>query len=155
MRRAIVHSIVSCTRARRCLKIADGLKTITLRGVIGASLPVFGFRPIRAPLLRTANDPNEDSFTISPRSRRLVISLNTSSTIAADSAFDMPALLWTASIKSARVTAVLGFRLGSVIAAHGPSLQVRRSASLFRRSDTSHYSMIVEKLTGRRTPPLD
>ena len=31
----------------RCLRIAEGLNTITRRGEIGTSLPVFGFRPIR------------------------------------------------------------------------------------------------------------
>ena len=80
-----IQSIASSARARRCLRIADGLNTITLRGVIGTSFPVFGFRPIRGPLLRTTKEPNEDSFTISPSSRRSVISLNTSSTNAADS----------------------------------------------------------------------
>ena len=31
----------------RCLRMADGLNTITRRGEIGTSLPVFGFRPMR------------------------------------------------------------------------------------------------------------
>ena len=30
-----------------CLRIADGLNTITRRGEIGTSVPVFGLRPIR------------------------------------------------------------------------------------------------------------
>ena len=47
----------------------DGLKTITRRGSIGTSTPVFGLRPTRSPLLRTMNEPNEDSFTVSPRSQ--------------------------------------------------------------------------------------
>ena len=31
----------------RCFRIADGLNTITRRGEIGTSVPVFGLRPIR------------------------------------------------------------------------------------------------------------
>src|SRR6185437_9875611 len=59
----------------RCLRIADGLNTITRRGEIGTSLPVLGLRPMRWPFLRTTKEPNEDSFTVSPRSRQSVISL--------------------------------------------------------------------------------
>ena len=50
----------------RCLRIADGLKTMTRLGEIGTSVPVFGFRPIRWPFFRTMNDPKDDSFTVSP-----------------------------------------------------------------------------------------
>ena len=74
----------------RCLRIADGLNTMTRRGEIGTSLPVFGLRPIRWPFLRTTNEPNEDSFTVSPRSRQLVISPSTNSTSAADSVRERP-----------------------------------------------------------------
>ena len=45
---------------------------------------------MRWPFLRTTNEPNEDSFTVSPRSRQSVISLSTSSTSAADSVRDKP-----------------------------------------------------------------
>src|SRR5450830_860125 len=74
----------------RCLRIADGLNTITRRGEIGTSLPVLGLRPIRWPFLRTTNEPNEDSFTVSPRSRQSVISLSTNSTSEADSVRERP-----------------------------------------------------------------
>src|ERR1700754_74479 len=74
----------------RCFRIADGLNTITRRGEIGTSLPVFGLRPMRCPFLRTTNDPNEDSFTVSPRSRQSVISSNTISPRVADSVRDSP-----------------------------------------------------------------
>src|ERR1035437_6438532 len=74
----------------RCLRIADGLNTITRRGEIGTSLPVLGFRPIRWPFLRTTNEPNEDNFTVSPRSRQSVISLSTNSTSEADSVRERP-----------------------------------------------------------------
>ena len=50
----------------RCLRIADGLNTITRRGEIGTSVPVFGLRPMRWPFLRTMNEPNDDNFTVSP-----------------------------------------------------------------------------------------
>src|SRR5215207_6124400 len=88
----------------RCLRIADGLNTITLRGEIGTSFPVLGLRPIRCPFLRTTNEPKDDSFTVSPRSRQSVISFSTSSTSAADSVRDNPTRWYTASHKSARVT---------------------------------------------------
>ncbi len=42
--------------------------------------PSFGLRPMRSPFLRTTNEPNDESFTVSPRSRQSVISLRTSST---------------------------------------------------------------------------
>src|SRR6516225_9436108 len=74
----------------RCLRIADGLNTVTRRGEIGTSLPVFGLRPILWPFLRTTNEPNDDSFTVSPRSRQSVISFKTSSTSVADSVRDNP-----------------------------------------------------------------
>src|SRR5262245_64228856 len=74
----------------RCLRIADGLNTITRRGEIGTSLPVLGLRPIRWPFLRSTKEPKEDSFTVSPRSRQSVISFSTSSTSVADSVRDNP-----------------------------------------------------------------
>src|SRR5262245_54362868 len=74
----------------RCFSIAEGLNTITRRGEIGTSLPVLGLRPIRWPFLRTTNEPNEDNFTVSPRSRQSVISYSTNSTSAADSVPDRP-----------------------------------------------------------------
>ena len=40
----------------------EGLNTITRRGVIGTSTPVFGLRPIRSPLERTTKDPKEEEL---------------------------------------------------------------------------------------------
>src|SRR4029079_2636566 len=57
----------------RCLRIADALNTTTRRAEIGTSLPVLGLRPTRWPFLRTTNEPKEDNFTVSPRSRQSVI----------------------------------------------------------------------------------
>ena len=74
----------------RCFRIADGLNTITRRGEIGTSVPVFGLRPMRWPFLRTMKEPNDDSFTVSPFSRQSVISFSTSSTKADDSVRDRP-----------------------------------------------------------------
>src|ERR1700722_14638657 len=74
----------------RCFRMAEGLNTITRRGEIGTSVPVFGLRPIRWPFLRTMNEPNDDNFTVSPFSRQSVISFNTSSTKADDSVRDKP-----------------------------------------------------------------
>src|SRR5262249_22141294 len=88
----------------RCLRMADGLNTMTRRGEIGTSFPVFGLRPTRSPFLRTTNDPNEESFTVSPRSRHSVISFNTSSTSDADSVRDSPSFWYPASHRSPRVT---------------------------------------------------
>jgi hypothetical protein len=70
--------------------MAEGLKTITRREEIGTSVPVLGLRPILWPLLRTTKEPNEDNFTVSPRSRQSVISFSTSSTSADDSVRDNP-----------------------------------------------------------------
>src|SRR5260370_25112004 len=75
-----------------CLRIADGLNTITLRGEIGTSLPVLGLRPILWRFLRTTKAPKEESFTFSPHSKQSVISFRTSSTSAADSMRDNPTL---------------------------------------------------------------
>ena len=55
----------------------DGLKTITRRGRIGTSTPVFGLRPMRWPFERTTKEPNEDSFTVSPRAAASQISSRT------------------------------------------------------------------------------
>src|SRR5204863_9390398 len=74
----------------RCLRIAEGLNTITRRGEIGTSVPVLGLRPILCPLLRTTNDPKEDNLTVSPRSRQSVVSLSTISTRLDDSERDNP-----------------------------------------------------------------
>jgi len=50
-------------RLIRRLRMAEGLNTMTQRGEIGTSLPVFGLRPMRWPFLRTTNEPNDDSLT--------------------------------------------------------------------------------------------
>jgi hypothetical protein len=73
-----------------CLRIGDALNTITRRGKIATSLPVFGLRPILWLLLRTTKEPKEDNFTVSPRSRQSVISFSTSSTNVVDSVRDNP-----------------------------------------------------------------
>src|SRR5665213_795909 len=74
----------------RCFRIAEGLNTMTRRGEIGTSMPVFGLRPIRWPFLRTTKEPKDDSLTVSPRSRQSVISLSTNSTREADSVRERP-----------------------------------------------------------------
>src|SRR5262249_14947822 len=80
----------SATPLMRCFRMADGLNTITGRGEMGTSWPVCGLRPMRWPFLRTTNEPKDESFTVSPRSRQSVISFNTSSTSVADSVRDSP-----------------------------------------------------------------
>src|ERR1700759_1343472 len=50
------------------------------------------------------NEPNEESFTVSPFSRQSVISFNTSSTKADDSVRDSPTFWKTASHRSTHVT---------------------------------------------------
>src|SRR5215813_2058781 len=90
LRRELRYFRASESALMRCLRIADGLNTITRRGEIGTSLPVFGLRPILWPFLRTTNEPNDESFTVSPRSRQSVISFKTSSTSVADSVRDNP-----------------------------------------------------------------
>jgi hypothetical protein len=55
------------TLLTRALKTGDGRKTITRLGVISASTPVLGLRPMRCLFARTSNVPNDESFTVSPR----------------------------------------------------------------------------------------
>jgi hypothetical protein len=74
----------------RAFSTLDGLNTMTRRGSIGTSTPVFGLRPMRWPLLRTRKEPNEDSFTTSPWASPMQISSSTLSTSAADSLRDSP-----------------------------------------------------------------
>src|SRR5438105_354366 len=50
-------------------------------------------------------EPNDDNLTVSPFSRQSVISFKTSSTNADDSVRDSPTCRYTASHRSARVTA--------------------------------------------------
>jgi hypothetical protein len=87
----------------RCLKIYDGLNTNTLRAGIGAFSPVLGFLPIRSRLLRTTKEPKADSFTVSPRSRQAVISLNTNSTKTVACARDNRAFCDAAAYRSSRL----------------------------------------------------
>ena len=74
----------------RCFMMLLGLNTVTRRGGIGTSRPVFGLRPTRRPLSRTMNEPNEESFTVSPAMIASQISFRTISTIAADSVRERP-----------------------------------------------------------------
>ena len=64
----------------RALSTFDGLKTMTRRSVIGTSIPVLGFRPIRSDLERTKNRPNEDNLTDSPPIKASASSSNTDCT---------------------------------------------------------------------------
>src|SRR3954447_2503198 len=68
----------------------DALKTSTLRGKIGTSWPVFGFRPTRCPFWRTAKVPNEEIFTVPSRSSETEISSRIASTRSADSLRERP-----------------------------------------------------------------
>src|ERR1043166_3978359 len=126
----------------RCLRIADGLNTITRRGEIGTSVPVFGLRPILWPFLRTTNEPNDESFTVSPRSRQSVISFSTSSTRLADSVRDRPTFWYTASHRSARVTVF-------------PVIALPRSRRSIYPSEFSRYSQVAAGSTGRRDKAAD
>jgi hypothetical protein len=45
--------------------MTEGLNMTTRRGDIRASSPVLGLRPMRSRFLRTTNEPNDDSFTVS------------------------------------------------------------------------------------------
>src|SRR4029078_4643855 len=85
----------------RCFMILLARKTSTRRGVIGTSWPVFGLRPILWPLSRIPKEPNEDTFTVSPRSSLATISRSTSSTISADSFRGKPTFWNTASARCA------------------------------------------------------
>jgi hypothetical protein len=41
------------------LRMPEGLNTMTRRGEVGTSLPVFRLRPMRWPFLRTISEPND------------------------------------------------------------------------------------------------
>src|ERR1700722_14344958 len=68
----------------------EARNTSTRRGLIGTSCPVFGLRPMRWPLRRTAKLPKDEILTISPRSSASDISAITDSTSSADSLRDKP-----------------------------------------------------------------
>ena len=89
----------------RFFKTCEARNTRTRRGNMGISSPVFGLRPTRSPFWRTTKLPKDDSLTISPRTKALEISSRTESTNSADSLRDKPTSRYTASLKSARVTA--------------------------------------------------
>jgi len=91
----------------RSLRISDGLNTSTRRAETTAFSPVFGLHPILCPLLRTTKEPKDESFTVSPRSRHSLISLNTDSTSLTDSARDSLLFWYTASYKLSRLTVAL------------------------------------------------
>src|SRR5215218_413983 len=95
----------------RALRTLEGLNTMTRRGSIGTSTPVLGLRPTRCPFSRTTNDPNEDSFTVSPALRLSQMCASTSSTSDADSVRDSPTFWYTASLRSASVTVRPAIRL--------------------------------------------
>src|SRR5579872_2583280 len=71
-------------------KTCEARKMRTRRGLIGTSLPVFGLRPKRRPLRRTAKLPKDEILTISPRARASEISPRTISTSSADSLRESP-----------------------------------------------------------------
>ena len=79
-RQAYLSSSATCSPLIRAFRTFEGLNTMTRRGSIGTSIPVFGLRPMRCPLSRTTKDPNEDSLTVSPRARQSQISARTDST---------------------------------------------------------------------------
>src|ERR1700733_9294532 len=140
-RRYSASSSPVSTPLMRCLRIADGLDTMTRRGEIGTSLPVFGLRPMRWPFLRTTKEPNDDNLTVSPRSRQSVISLSTSSTSVADSVRDKPTFWYTASHKSARVIVFLAIA--------SPTLGARYHRSTYR-TELSRILGSAQRVNGLR-----
>src|SRR3712207_9365089 len=80
---------------------------------MGTSTPVFGLRPTRSPLLRTMNEPKEESFTVSPAARLSQISARTRSTSSADSVRERPTFWYTASLRSALVIVLPAIELPS------------------------------------------
>src|SRR6202045_4858280 len=118
----------------RALSTFDGLKTMTQRSVIGTSIPVLGFRPIRSDLERTKNRPNEDNLTDSPPIKASASSSNTDCTRIPDSLRERPTQRYTASAKSTRVTVRGAVRRGPSplsSAADNPSSSAARIVSDF------------------------
>jgi hypothetical protein len=95
------------SRLMRCLRIGEGLNASTRRADTIAFSPVFGLSPILSRLMRTLNEPKDDNFTASPRSRQSLISLSTDSNSFTVSVCDSTLLLYIALHKSARVTVAI------------------------------------------------
>ncbi len=78
-----------------------GRNVTTRRGVIPISSPVRGFRPLRAPLLRTTKFPNPAILTESPFCNTDLRRFKTNSTRSAASFFEIPTCLKISSAISA------------------------------------------------------
>jgi hypothetical protein len=86
-------------------KLLEALKTTTRRADIGASIPVFGFRPTRSRLDRTTKAPKLESLTFSLRLNASIISANVIATSWWASSLETPTRSYTAAASSALVTA--------------------------------------------------
>lgn len=90
----------------RATKCGEAWKVTTLRALMIAGSPVFGFRPIRSLLARSVNKPKAFILIDSPRASAATISSNTSSTICRACNRDkVGQLLYAASLNFARVSA--------------------------------------------------
>ncbi len=91
----------SCYELTYFLNTWLGRNVTTRRGVIPISSPVRGFRPLRAPLLRTTKFPKPAILTDSPFCKTDLSRFRTNSTISAASFFEMPTCLKISSAISA------------------------------------------------------
>src|SRR5574337_320326 len=91
----------SCYELTYFLNTWLGRNVTTRRGVMPISSPVRGFRPLRAPLLRTTKFPNPAILTDSPFCKTDFNKLSTNSTISAASFLEMPTRLKISSPMSA------------------------------------------------------
>ncbi len=91
----------SCYELTYFLNTWLGRNVTTRRGVIPISSPVRGFRPLRAPLLRTTKFPNPAILTDSPFCNTDFRRFSTNSTISDASFFEMPTCLNSSSAISA------------------------------------------------------
>src|ERR1700730_12892122 len=139
----------------RALSTFDGLKTMTRRSVIGTSIPVLGFRPIRSDLERTKNRPNEDNLTDPPPINASESSSNTDCIRIPDSLRERPAQRYTASARSTRVTVRGTVRRGPSplsSAADNPSSSAARIVSDFVILNPRQSVPVMRNRTVRQQP---
>jgi hypothetical protein len=90
----------------RATKCGEARKFTTFHALIMVDSPVFGLRPIRSRLARSANTPKALNLTDSPRTSAEAISSNTSSTICRACKRDnVGQLQYAASLNFAHVSA--------------------------------------------------
>jgi hypothetical protein len=101
---SVIQSICLHDPETRSRIVWLGRNVSTRRGVIGTSIPVFGFRPTRSRLSRSTKVPKPEILTFSPLIRASDTCCRTCSTSTAESDLDRPTFRLSSSARSARVS---------------------------------------------------